>query len=63
MLETPPQDASSSNAAPEAEEDDSASMVVSIGETETSEREWTRIHYQRTDVTDSTANLSNVPSR
>lgn len=63
MLETPPQDASSSNALPEVEEDDTASMVVSIGETETSEREWTRIHYQGRDITDSSAYVSNVPSR
>ncbi|OXU27774.1 hypothetical protein TSAR_009523 [Trichomalopsis sarcophagae] len=64
MLESPPQDASSSQAAlPEAEEDDSASMVVSLGETETSEREWTRIHFPRTDLTDSSANESDSPSR
>lgn len=64
MLESPPQDASSSQAAmPEAEEDDSASMVVSLGETETSEREWTRIHFPRTDLTDSSVNESNSPSR
>ncbi|XP_011504966.1 PREDICTED: lisH domain and HEAT repeat-containing protein KIAA1468 homolog [Ceratosolen solmsi marchali] len=64
MLESPPQDVSSSNAAQEIEEDDSTSMVVSLGETETSERDWTRIHLTRTaDASDSTASMINSPSR
>ncbi|KAJ8683790.1 hypothetical protein QAD02_019582 [Eretmocerus hayati] len=63
MLESPPQDVSSPIIVPETEEDDSASMAVSIGETETSERDWTRIHFPRTDFTDGSSTSSNSPSR
>ncbi|XP_014219882.1 lisH domain and HEAT repeat-containing protein KIAA1468 homolog [Copidosoma floridanum] len=67
MLETPAQDASSTIAVQENEdsvqEDDSASMVVSIGETETSERDWTRIHFLRADLPDGAISSANTPSR
>lgn len=64
MLETPSGTQQTTNSTPPgAEEDDNASMVVSLGETETSERDWTRIHLSRTDLTDGISSTNNTPTR
>lgn len=61
ILESPPRDAS--NATQDPEEDDSVSVVVSLGETDPGDKEWTRIQLPRTDVTEGSTILSNAPSR
>ena len=61
LLETPPRDAS--NATQEPEEDDSVSVVVSLGETDPGDKEWTRIQLPRVDVTEGSSILPNPPSR
>ncbi|XP_058801173.1 RAB11-binding protein RELCH homolog [Phymastichus coffea] len=64
MLETPSTSQPANNVTPAvAEEDDNASMVVSIGETETSERDWTRIHLSKGDLIDGSGGTNNAPSR
>ncbi|XP_014225659.1 lisH domain and HEAT repeat-containing protein KIAA1468 homolog [Trichogramma pretiosum] len=61
LLESPPmQEGLISQQLPETEEDDSGSIVVSIGETEASERDWTRIQYLKNDVN---VTNGNSPSR
>lgn len=47
----------------EAEEDDSVSVVVSLGETDPGDKEWTRIQLPRVDVTEGSSILPNPPSR
>ncbi|KAF7407686.1 hypothetical protein HZH66_002223 [Vespula vulgaris] len=61
ILESPPRDVS--NATQDPEEDDSVSVVVSLGETDPGDKEWTRIQLPRTDVTEGSTILSNAPSR
>ncbi|XP_076170747.1 RAB11-binding protein RELCH homolog isoform X1 [Ptiloglossa arizonensis] len=61
LLETPPRD--TSTATQEAEEDDSVSVVVSLGETDPGDKEWTRIQLPRVDVTEGSSILPNPPSR
>lgn len=59
LLESPPRD--TSTATHEPEEDDSASVVVSLGETDPGDKEWTRIQLPRVDVTEGSSILSNPP--
>lgn len=47
----------------EVEEDDSVSVVVSLGETDPGDKEWTRIQLPRVDVTEGSSILPNPPSR
>ncbi|XP_031826270.1 RAB11-binding protein RELCH homolog isoform X2 [Nomia melanderi] len=61
LLETPPRDASA--ATQEPEEDDSVSVVVSLGDTDPGDKEWTRIQLPRVDVTEGSSILPNPPSR
>lgn len=61
LLETPPRD--TSTATHEPEEDDSVSVVVSLGETDSGDKEWTRIQLPRVDVTEGSSILPNPPSR
>ncbi|XP_076658534.1 RAB11-binding protein RELCH homolog [Halictus rubicundus] len=61
LLETPPRD--TSTATHEPEEDDSVSVVVSLGETDPGDKEWTRIQLPRVDVTEGSSILPNPPSR
>ncbi|XP_024935495.1 lisH domain and HEAT repeat-containing protein KIAA1468 isoform X2 [Cephus cinctus] len=61
LLESPPQDISTTTQEPE--EEDSASVAVSLGETDPGDREWTRLQVPILDVTDSIAVLPNSPSR
>ncbi|XP_076243392.1 RAB11-binding protein RELCH homolog [Calliopsis andreniformis] len=61
LLETPPRD--TSTATQEPEEDDSVSVVVSLGETDPGDKEWTRIQLPRVDVTEGSSILPNPPSR
>ena len=57
MLDSPqPQDTSIANQVNDAEEDDGASMVVSIGETEASERDWARVQYLKSDMNGTNGN-------
>lgn len=61
LLETPARD--TSTVTQEAEEDDSVSVVVSLGETDPGDKEWTRIQLPRVDVTEGSSILPNPPSR
>ncbi|KAG7187845.1 hypothetical protein KM043_016879 [Ampulex compressa] len=61
LLESPPRD--TSTATHEVEEDDSVSVVVSLGETDPGDKEWTRIQLPRIDVTEESSILPNPPSR
>ncbi|XP_015186893.1 PREDICTED: lisH domain and HEAT repeat-containing protein KIAA1468 homolog isoform X1 [Polistes dominula] len=61
ILESPPRDVS--NATQDPEEDDTVSVVVSLGETDPGDKEWTRIQLPRADVTEGSTILSNAPSR
>ncbi|XP_076750646.1 RAB11-binding protein RELCH homolog isoform X2 [Xylocopa sonorina] len=61
LLETPARDASTVTQEPE--EDDSVSVVVSLGETDPGDKEWTRIQLPRVDVTEGSSILPNPPSR
>ncbi|XP_063983831.1 RAB11-binding protein RELCH homolog [Diachasmimorpha longicaudata] len=45
------------------EEEDSISVVVSLGDTDPGDKDWTRIHLPRMDVTVETPTLPNSPSR
>lgn len=59
MLETSIQD--KSNITQEVDEEDTTSLAVSIEETETSEKDWARIHYSQNDINNDSARVSNVP--
>ncbi|XP_076546511.1 RAB11-binding protein RELCH homolog isoform X2 [Osmia lignaria lignaria] len=61
LLETPARD--TSTVTQEPEEDDSVSVVVSLGETDPGDKEWTRIQLPRVDVTEGSSILPNPPSR
>lgn len=61
LLETPARD--TSTVTQEAEEEDSVSVVVSLGETDPGDKEWTRIQLPRVDVTEGSSILPNPPSR
>ncbi|CAK9833252.1 RAB11-binding protein RELCH, partial [Anthophora retusa] len=61
LLETPARD--TSNVAQEPEEDDSVSVVVSLGETDPGDKEWTRIQLPRVDVSEGISILPNLSSR
>ncbi|XP_003702013.2 RAB11-binding protein RELCH homolog isoform X1 [Megachile rotundata] len=61
LLETPARD--TSTVTHEPEEDDSVSVVVSLGETDPGDKEWTRIQLPRVDVTEGSSILPNPPSR
>ena len=61
LLESPPQDVST--VTQDLEEEDSVSIVVSIGETDPGDKDWTRIQFSNADITESSANLLNSPSR
>lgn len=50
-----------SNITQEPEEDDSASAIVSIGETDSGDREWTRIQLPKTDNSHQATLLNATP--
>ncbi|XP_015110035.1 RAB11-binding protein RELCH homolog [Diachasma alloeum] len=59
MLESPRENTTKED----PEEDDSISVVVSLGDTDPGDKDWTRIHLPRMDVTTETPTLPNSPSR
>lgn len=61
LLESPAQD--TCNVVHEPGDNDSVSIVVSLGETDPGEKEWTRIQFSRMDGTDGPCFLLNSPSR
>lgn len=62
LLDTPSRDGF--NVPQEIEEDDSASAVVSLVDTDPGDKDWTRIQLPRVDVTDTSTTLpDNTPSR
>ncbi|XP_011301250.1 lisH domain and HEAT repeat-containing protein KIAA1468-like [Fopius arisanus] len=66
MLESP-REVLESDRSPAMKEDleeaDSISVVVSLGDTDPGDKEWTRIHLPRMDITTETPTLPNSPSR
>ncbi|XP_033223376.1 RAB11-binding protein RELCH homolog isoform X2 [Belonocnema kinseyi] len=59
LLESPPQNVSNTT---QNLEEDSVSVVVSIGETDPGDKDWTRIQFSNTDITESSVNLLHSPS-
>lgn len=61
LLESLPRDISTTTQEPE--EDDSASAVVSLDETDPGDKEWTRLQLPRINITEKSSVLSTASSR